>query len=101
MRRRRSPSPWLSRALLYLALAGAIAMLAVPVWKGVKYMGLARDLARVRAGNRRLMEENKQFRQEINRLMSDPAYLEQVARKEHGLLKKNEVLYRFPEKKKK
>ena len=94
MKRRRSARPWLTRLLFFLALAAAGVMLAAPAWKGVKYMRLAHELSRVRVENRRLLAENKQFRQEIERLVHDPAYLEEVARKEYGLLKKNEVLYR-------
>lgn len=42
-----------------------------------------------------LEESNKNLEQEIGRLRNDPAYLEEVARREHGLLKKNEYIYDF------
>lgn len=96
MKRRRLERSWLTRLLFFLALATAGVMLAVPAWKGVQYMRLAHELSRVRAENRRLVAENKWYRQEIERLVHDPAYLEEVARKEYGLLKKNEVLYHYP-----
>ncbi len=35
---------------------------------------------------------------EVERLQSDPAYLEDKARKEYGLLKDNELLYIFKKK---
>ena len=47
-----------------------------------------------------LEENNRALTQEIERLKTDPAYLEDVARKEQGLLKKNEYLYDFSEQKK-
>jgi len=58
------------------------------------------EIARLQAENRRLIEENKALQTEINRLQEDPAYLEEKARKEYGMLKENEVLYIFKDKKK-
>lgn len=96
MTARRYARAWLTRVFFFLALAAAAAMLSVPAWKGVQYMRLAHELSRVRAENRRLVEENQRFRREIERLVHDPAYFEEVARKEYGLLKNNEVLYHTP-----
>lgn len=48
-----------------------------------------------------LERSNKELEQEINRLRTDSAYLEEVARREHGLLKKNEIIYDFSQQKKK
>ncbi|KPJ99270.1 MAG: hypothetical protein AMJ60_05625 [Desulfobacterales bacterium SG8_35] len=56
------------------------------------------EIARLQADNRKLEEENKALQEEINRLQDDPAYLEEKARKEYGLLKENEVLYIFKKK---
>jgi len=50
--------------------------------------------------NKRLAGENKVLQEEINRLQDDPAYLEEKARKEYGMLKENEVLYIFKKKEK-
>jgi cell division protein FtsB len=44
---------------------------------------------------RALEEENQKLMDEIERLRSDKAYIESEARKELGLLKENEVIYRF------
>ena len=44
----------------------------------------------------RLLEaENQRLLDEINRVRSDKEYLESYARRELGLLKDNEILYRF------
>lgn len=42
-----------------------------------------------------LEQSNEKLEKEIGRLRNDPAYLEEVARREHGLLKKNEYIYDF------
>ena len=42
-----------------------------------------------------LKERNKELTAEIRRLKGDPRYLESVARKELGLVRENEVVYRF------
>ncbi len=44
---------------------------------------------------RRVEKENHALIEEIRRLNTDTAYLESVARKELGLVKENEILYRF------
>jgi len=47
-----------------------------------------------------LARGNEALEKEIARLRKDPAYLEEVARREHGLLKKNEYIYDFSQQKK-
>lgn len=42
-----------------------------------------------------LETENIHLQKEIDRLHNDPQYLEEIARKEYGLLKKNERVYDF------
>ena len=42
-----------------------------------------------------LERENQRLLDEINRIRSDKEYLESYARRELGLLKDNEILYRF------
>ncbi|MDY7036845.1 MAG: septum formation initiator family protein [Thermodesulfobacteriota bacterium] len=45
-----------------------------------------------------LEEKNQQLFEEINRLRNDQDYIESVARRELGLIKDNEILYRFDSK---
>lgn len=42
-----------------------------------------------------LKNENQELRNEIERLRIDDQYIETIARKELGLIKENETLYRF------
>ena len=60
-----------------------------------------KDLAALEFEQNRLIQENKEMEKDIKRLQSDEEYLEQVAREEHGMLKKNEMVFDFAKKKKK
>ncbi len=42
-----------------------------------------------------LENENHELLEEINRLRTDNEYIESVARRELGLIKEDEILYRF------
>jgi len=46
-----------------------------------------------------LQLENEQLKREIEALKSDRRYLESIARKDFGLVRKNEIIYQFPAKK--
>ena len=90
------------KVLLYSVLIVTV----VGVWSifgpygALKYYGVANELNEILAQNEQLRESNTALRQEINKLKKDPIYLEEVARRQFGLIKKNEVIYEFPEKKK-
>ncbi len=47
-----------------------------------------------------LQAENDQLRREIEALKTDRRYLESIARKDFGLVRKNEIIYQFPNKNK-
>ena len=46
-----------------------------------------------------LQKENVRLQNEIDRIQNDPVYLEEVARKDYGLVRKNELIYDFSKKK--
>jgi len=50
---------------------------------------------RLRQDNRELAEKNLALRREIERLRSDPAYIEHIARQELGMIGRDEVIVRF------
>jgi cell division protein FtsB len=50
---------------------------------------------------RQLERENKELLEEIERLRTDKEYLESLGRREFGLIKEGEILYRFSTGKKK
>jgi len=58
-------------------------------------MGHRTELERLQEKTVELEKENNDLQKEINQLQNDPDYLEKVARKEYGLLKKNERVFDF------
>lgn len=60
-----------------------------------------KHLAELMAEQEVLIIKNKELEKDVKRLQSDEEYLEQVAREEHGMLKKNEMVFDFAKEKKK
>jgi cell division protein FtsB len=90
-----------------LAYAGLFFALLLILWtifapnRGIMDMWRTQNnLEKLQADNNRLEEENKDLREKIDKLQDDPAYLEEKARKDFGMLKENEVLYIFKKKEK-
>lgn len=66
------------------------------------YLRLKKEMNALTEENARLEARNAELSEDIKRMRSDDKYLEEVARKKHGLLKKNETVFEFePPKKKK
>ena len=64
--------------------------------RGFKYLyGKEKERQAYLKRIRKLEKENKELLEEINRLHTDKKYLESVARRELGLIKEDEILYRF------
>ncbi len=59
---------------------------------------LEKELSRIQENNKALNEENQKLREEIKKLQSDQRYIEEVARKELGMVKEDEIIYQFEEK---
>ena len=58
-------------------------------------------LAELQVEQQILMENNRKLAEDVERLQNDQAYLEKIAREEHGMLKENEMVFDFSKKKKK
>lgn len=56
---------------------------------------LKKELREIERGNRELEKENERLRAEIYRLRTNRDYVEELARRELGLVKKGEVVYQF------
>ena len=94
-----------SREMKQLPYIGLFLIIVLILWvvfaPGRGILALYRsqtEIDRLQAENSRLAEENKVLQKEIERLQDDPAYLEEKARKDYGMLKDNEVLYIFKKK---
>lgn len=64
-------------------------------WGAIRYYKLTNDLEHLDTRNLELQEINRKLSKEIAQLTDDPAYIENVAREQHGLLRSNEFVYKF------
>ena len=55
---------------------------------------LQHEYTRLEAENQRLIKENRDLYNEVDRLNHDPKYIEAIARKELGLIGKEEIILR-------
>lgn len=81
----------------------AMLLLAVAIfspWGAIRYYRLANEVEQLAATNQTLRASNKKLQEEVDLLTDNPAYIEKIAREQHGLLKTNEFVYVFPNKKK-
>ena len=64
--------------------------------KGILHLfRLQKELARVKETNAKTEEENRKLREEVKRLQSEKRYIEEIARRELGMVKEGEVIYQF------
>lgn len=90
-----------SKELRTLILVSILSVCAVTAWllfspNGIlTYYHLKQQIEAVKAENEQLKEENRLLQQKIDKIKNDPAYLEELARKEYNLLKKNELVFEF------
>jgi cell division protein FtsB/cell division protein DivIC len=56
---------------------------------------LQKEAAKIKESNIKLEEENQKLREEVKRLQRDRRYIEEIARKELGLVKEGEIIYQF------
>ena len=54
-----------------------------------------KEVARIKEKNTKLEEENQKLREEVKRLQTDRRYIEEIARRELGMVKEGEIIYRF------
>ncbi|MEK6567724.1 MAG: septum formation initiator family protein [Candidatus Omnitrophota bacterium] len=87
------------RQTSFLAAVGILLVIFIPGY--AKIQELRRKNQELEASVRKLQVENSAFQREKERLENDPEYLEQVGRKELGIVKKGEIAYRLvPQEKK-
>lgn len=89
---------WGLRLAAALALAGAIAYLPYHLIGGTSSAQLERvegELGRVRAEIADKKVDNAELRRDIEALRSDPGAIEDIARRELGMVRPGEVILRF------
>ena len=68
--------------------------------KGILHLfRLQKEVTRIKEINMKLEEENQKLKEEVKRLQSDKRYIEEIARKELGMVKEGEIIYQFEDKK--
>ena len=86
---------WLRRALLLCILLAAAWLVFAPDDGLLSLYSQRQELKMLQAERDNLIEENIQLQAEIDKMKNDPAHLEEVARRNFGLLKPNERVYDF------
>ncbi len=94
-------NPLNSRELRLLVLVGFLSVSVAAAWlifspDGIPtYINMKKQLLELKTENQRLQEENRLLRTKIDTITTDPAYLEEVARQDFHLLKKDEIVFEF------
>lgn len=89
------------RIMVVLLVAALAWIILAPRAGLLAYLQQRSELRELREKTVFLEQSNEKLKEEVDRLRDDPAYLEEVARREHGLLKKNEYIYDFSQQRKK
>jgi cell division protein FtsB len=85
-----------SLLLLVLVFFLILGLLAFFGDKGVFHLlRLQKELSRIQDDNRKIEGENRSLREEVKRLQNERRYIEEIARKELGMVKEGEIIYRF------
>ena len=83
------------RVSALMVLVAVLWLLFAPGYGLVSLLGQRSELKRLQDETEALAVENKNLAEEVERLKDDPKYLEDIARKDYGLLKPNERVYDF------
>jgi len=79
--------------LLFLLILGGFTFFGE---KGIVHLlRLQKEVARIRERSVKLEEENEKLKEEVRRLRSDKRYIEEIARRELGMVKEGEIIYQF------
>jgi cell division protein FtsL len=64
--------------------------------KGILHLlRLKKELSRIQEMNIKIEEENRKLKEEVRRLQHEKRYIEEIARKELGMVKEGEIIYQF------
>lgn len=88
----------LGKKYLVFLLLFVVIIIALTVFgdKGlIRIYRLSQERDSLKNENRKIMAENAEMKEEIHRLKTDDKYIELIARKEFGMIGKDEVFYQF------
>jgi len=64
--------------------------------KGILHLlRLQKEVIRIKEMNAKMEEENRKLKEEVRRLQFEKRYIEEIARKELGMIKEGEIIYQF------
>jgi cell division protein FtsB len=58
-------------------------------------LGLKKEMGRIKEANLQLVKENEELKEEVRKLKQEKKYIEEIARKELGMVKEGEIIYQF------
>ena len=81
---------------LFLAFLLILGLLTFFGEKGILHLlRLQKELTWIKEENKKAEEENEKLKEEVRRLQNEKRYIEEIARKELGMVKEGEVIYQF------
>ena len=86
------------RVILFFMLFFFLMLGLLTFWgdKGILHLlRLQKELVRIKETNKNIEEENRKLREQVKRLQNEKQYIEEIARKELGMVKEGEILYQF------
>ena len=90
---------WRRKKLYFSPLLIVVAIIALLTIFGdrglIRIYKLSKERDSIKTYNEQIREENASMKDEIHRLKTDDKYIEIIARKELGMVGKNELVYQF------
>lgn len=56
---------------------------------------LKKEMGGIKEANLQLVKENEELKEEVRKLKQEKKYIEEIARKELGMVKEGEIIYQF------
>lgn len=82
--------------MLFLCTLLTVSGLLIFGQRGITHLvTLQEQFAELESENQRIEQENNRLKKEIKLLKENLAYIEDIARKQHGLVKEDELVYQF------
>ena len=85
--------PLLLLILVFILILGILVFFGE---RGILHrLHLRKELERLKETNTKMSEENQKLKGEVKRLQTERKYIEEIARKELGMVKEGEIIYQF------